>query len=656
MPQSGKSAAGSPQTYPYSLHPGFSVGHESLACQIQAEVQKQLAHITNQMLGQLQAQLEGGVQEIVSKISLVETKCNEFQERSAEHMQMLEDRITNVGKETSENISTSQHLYWQNEIAPWFEEKLEKIREDLGSQIQEIRDGKTNKQPAPNDQQQKPNKTVVSASAKQTSPKPQPSVKNSGEPSPALSGPERKRAKTGNEKPICPSPHKQDLQDTKFIGGFFAHLAMKRLFKLVTKYGTVLSLRRYGRGWAVATMQTADQAKAALQLNGHWGTAKRIGVKVSLWEPRRPLRPDEGEEFMGSDCQRRMKSATTADGNVKSATEGKPAAQNKPGQQGENFRKLPESNVQLNTPSARPGKRLVRDSPHQAHAEDSHTMQTDSSDITASAGDEAHTGEQPESNGAKGRGGASPPDQRRKKQNSKAKAGGGSGSRNNSSGQGRSSPPPNSHENPFTEQEIRAKFYFRQDGGVWIPGASYLDQKLRGETPPRQVKNVPGDGHCQSRALVATGQTKYSDFQALKEDARNYLEANTSLVHQHLLEQHLIQPGDDGWKGRLLNHLQASSGPQAFGDEISIGLYAMLLQTEIQVLDAFDGSLCQKAKPLSADSAQDGHGGMNIPVAVGYRRHKMHRMYDKNFKPTRSFADGHYWAILPLQGNGGRSG
>ena len=92
MPQLGTSAAaGSPQTYPYSLHPGFSVGHESLACQIQAEVQKQLAHITNQMLGQLQAQLEGGVQEIVSKISLVETKCNEFQERSAEHMQMLED-------------------------------------------------------------------------------------------------------------------------------------------------------------------------------------------------------------------------------------------------------------------------------------------------------------------------------------------------------------------------------------------------------------------------------------------------------------------------------------------------------------------------------------------------------------------------------------
>ena len=67
-------------------------------------------------------------------------KCDEFQESSAVQTQLLEDRISNQYRATQENISTTQHLFWHEEISPKLQNDLQEFSNEIKEQIQELRD------------------------------------------------------------------------------------------------------------------------------------------------------------------------------------------------------------------------------------------------------------------------------------------------------------------------------------------------------------------------------------------------------------------------------------------------------------------------------------------------------------------------------------
>jgi hypothetical protein len=614
---------------------------------------------------QINSRLHEFSHDMFARMESVGKKCDEFQESSAIQTQLLEDRISNLFRATQENISTTQHLFWHEEISPKLQNDLQEFSNEIKAQIQELRDGRTFERPVQNNQQQQqPKRANEQGPANQLSPKQQSSLNKSAEPSPVELGHKRKRTKIGREEPVESNPQapSQDQQKV-WLGGFFATLALKRLFKLLSKYGTVESLRRYGRGWAIAIMKTADEAKAALKLNGHWGTAKRTGIEVSIWKPWRKIHPHEGEEFIGSDSHKRMQKAA-ANSNAAAARQGDPSDNDKTSQGGSIFRRKEASKPQNNTPKAQLGKRRGRTEDSTPGSQAKECMQTDSPQKPTVTEEHQLTpsDERPalDNCNAGGLGGASPTNQRRTRSGSaKTKVGDhhtaadGSSARENGDGQGAAFLPVGTNAALLTAQEVQEKYYFNEGAQIWIPGAKYLDQKLNGEHPPRQVKNVEGDGNCQSRAIVATGQTQYSNYRSLKQAALHYLEGNVPIVRQHLGDQNLINTDDDEWTRRLTAHLQSHGGGLAYGDEISIGLYAMLLATEIQVYDAYNGSIYQTAKPLATNQMSQGR---SIPVAVGYRKHRVHYIYDSSFQPTRDRADGHYWAIIPKQGNGLRSG
>ena len=656
-------ATGSPPWPNIILPPEYPTGNaDSFTRQIVATIQAMFESFSYQLTQRINSRLHEFSHEMSAGMASVGKKCDEFQESSAVQTQLLEDRISNQYRATQENISTTQHLFWHEEISPKLQNDLQEFSNEIKAQIQELRDGRTFERPAQNNQQQQqPKRANEQGPADQPSPKQQSSLNKSAEPSPVELGHKRKRTRIGREEPVQSNSPPQDQQKV-WLGGFFASLALKRLFKLLSKFGTVESLRRYSRGWAIAIMKTADEAKAALKLNGHWGTDKRKGIKVSIYKPWKKILPHEGEEFIGSDSHKRMQKAAAMDSNTAAANQGDPSADDKTSQGGPIFRRKEASKPQNNTPKAQLGKRRGRDEDSTPGSHAKECMQTDSPQ-KPTVTEEDHltlSAEQPGLDNCNGRGGASPTNQRRKRSGSaKAKvddhhtAAGGSSAREIDDGQGAAPLPDGTNAALLTEQEVLDKYYFNGGAGIWIPGAEYLDQKLNGEHPPRQVKNVEGDGNCQSRAIVATGQTKYSNYRSLKQAALHYLERNKSIVRQHLAGQNLINTDDEGWTRRLTTHLKSHGGGLAYGDEISIGLYAILLATEIQVYDAFDGNIYQVAKPLAANQMSQ---GQSVPVAVGYRKHGVHFIYDSSFQPTRDRADGHYWAIIPKQGNGLRSG
>ena len=471
-------------------------------------------------------------------------------------------------------------------------------------------------------------------------------------------------------------PKPQDPQQNMIcIKGFFASLHSKRLFKLLTNYGTVLSLRRCGRGWAVATMESAKEAKEALQLHGHWGTAQRPGITVEWYKPNRNQAklPPEGEEFIGSASHQRMQVGAgpkkPPEETVKDETKRQedinsievqpngntPCAGSKsspPGQRSSTRPKLGKRKQRENTISP----------PVPSTAKASLKIELFESKLTSGESPPQHSQHKGINDKCKGFGGATNAGQQAQRIPSKARGDTTQSASTERTGQEQQAAQggesratvqnPQSGITPtLTEQQVRAIYSFDSASQLWIPKAKVLDQWAQGQNPPRQVRDVMGDGNCQSRAIVATGQTNYANFRLLKAAAKEHLRTNSAPVRRHLVAQNLIQPNDKRWRAQLNEHLDASSGHLAYGTEVSLGLYSILLQTEIRVYDAQSGEISQVSCPIPARQAPQ-----NKPLELGYRRHQHHHIYDSNFQPTPTRAEGHYWAIIPFQGNGMGSG
>ena len=106
------------------------------------------------------------------------------------------------------------------------------------------------------------------------------------------------------EAPVRPPPLlskavTQASHNKLWVGGFFAHMQLRRLHNEFSKYGDIGSLIRGGKGWAVITCVSADAAAQAQRaMHGRWAKpGRRPGIKVTPWTS---ARLPAGEDYIQS--------------------------------------------------------------------------------------------------------------------------------------------------------------------------------------------------------------------------------------------------------------------------------------------------------------------------------------------------------------------
>ena len=100
-------------------------------------------------------------------------------------------------------------------------------------------------------------------------------------------------------KAVTHSTNARTAHNKIWVGGFFAHMTTQRLYGEFAKIGEIASLIRAGKGWAVITYVSADDAASAQTLmHGKWAKPdRRPGIKVTPWtSPRLP----QGDNYVGS--------------------------------------------------------------------------------------------------------------------------------------------------------------------------------------------------------------------------------------------------------------------------------------------------------------------------------------------------------------------
>ena len=100
-------------------------------------------------------------------------------------------------------------------------------------------------------------------------------------------------------KAVTHSTNARTAHNKIWVGGFFAHMTTQRLHEEFSKMGEIASLIRAGKGWAVITYVSADDAaRAQTLMHGKWAKPdRRPGIKVTPWTS---IRLPQGDNYVGS--------------------------------------------------------------------------------------------------------------------------------------------------------------------------------------------------------------------------------------------------------------------------------------------------------------------------------------------------------------------
>jgi len=207
-----------------------------------------------------------------------------------------------------------------------------------------------------------------------------------------------------------------------------------------------------------------------------------------------------------------------------------------------------------------------------------------------------------------------------------------------------SRPPPLS---ATQKRDIQRKYDFIQ--GIWRPGSKPLQQLLHTGGSATEVRNVPGDGNCQPAALIATGLTRYHTLPELKAAALQLLDAEPDRVRAALLANNVLH-AITTWQEHLRTHLTTNGSE---GDEVSLVIYALTVQRDIETLHAQDTSRLRLTLAETVINLADQRPS---PIQIVLRPAGL-PIYDANFRCIGR-SEGHYSAIGPIRppGNAQRSG
>jgi len=203
---------------------------------------------------------------------------------------------------------------------------------------------------------------------------------------------------------------------------------------------------------------------------------------------------------------------------------------------------------------------------------------------------------------------------------------------------------------PLTSSQMSAlRSKYDLIDGIWRPGTKPLAQHLRATNSGTEIRDVPGDGNCQPAAIIATGQTQYSTLQELKAAALHSLDNHPDQVRACLQANNVIDAVRD-WAAHLRAHLTTHGNE---GDEISLALYAMTIQRDIETLNSQDTTRLRLSRAAPIIDLAD---APEAPLQLALRPAGL-PIYDHTFRLI-GICGGHYSAIGPLRppGNGQGSG
>ena len=521
--------------------------------------------------------------------------------------------------------------------------------------------------------------------------------------------PDEEPAQTPQPRPAQPAPQPRQSNSnpaatstTVYVSRFFASCSDKRLFKILSEYGEVVSMIRIeGRGFLFAQYRTAEQATAALQINGLWAKANRPGIVATLCDDSKRPRSPHRAEFVGSDAHQRMAgpnpaprrlsitinstrgarvvhehspaltetersrrpaAAQPAAAPKRNNTNNKPEARPRPERQAAHFFAQTQSSgndvpavdnaAVRRQAAAEPGAAAARnEEPNAAdprHAQAERALQKPATGGERRQGAEAPSGRE-DSDGRQQTQPSQPTfEDRPASHNSDAsidEAGNGSATaRRRAFGGGAEGGNPSTDGQAGDRQKIQDEYEF--NGTHWMPSTKKLDIKLQAMHPPRKCQNVRGDGNCLWLAVIKAGKLKYATHNPLKRDVLKFAQANKKQIQQALQERYMLT-GDtldaDNWWPKLEHELTTDG---AYADETSILIMAFFLQIDLRIFDIDDNATPQTIEGQRPWSAQSGRRPI---IEVAYRRHLQLPMFDADFKEVAKVS-GHYWAIIK-QGN-----
>jgi hypothetical protein len=191
-------------------------------------------------------------------------------------------------------------------------------------------------------------------------------------------------------------------------------------------------------------------------------------------------------------------------------------------------------------------------------------------------------------------------------------------------------------------QRILPDYYQGKDGYFW-PSYRRLARAIRAIRPSQEIFIVDGDGNCLSRAIVASGLTRYKTYTALKRAAFDYVCADELSVLSTLKD--IV--GIDSLEG-IYKHLQTDGHE---GGEEHIAMFALFLGKQIKVWDAFTAEEIQTfCPPGCADHI------LEDPIQLSYRPSGVPIYNSARSRVTDT--SGHYDAVRtvpPVSQPGNRS-
>ena len=220
-------------------------------------------------------------------------------------------------------------------------------------------------------------------------------------------------------------------------------------------------------------------------------------------------------------------------------------------------------------------------------------------------------------------------------------------------------PPRAAPPSPETVHRIRDT-YDRRQNGSWVLGGKIVDRLAAAEN--LMTQSVPGDGMCQPRAIVrdlhSMGNNNYRDYRALKAGAAAFLKSLSPSDRKSLeikIEVDLAEGNpdrgfifslSDSWMEDASKHFEGV----AWGDEITLRVYAAMLKVNFQLWDAEDGHKHPLIKGMISASSRATRRNTQAIINLWYRRDKSAPIYNHKFEKI-GVSDGHYNAMVQT-GNG----
>ena len=202
-------------------------------------------------------------------------------------------------------------------------------------------------------------------------------------------------------------------------------------------------------------------------------------------------------------------------------------------------------------------------------------------------------------------------------------------------------------QNLSQQEKARIQREYTFNGTHYKLGTNKLDDQLRSSLPSKKCVEVDGFGNCAWLAIAISAGLPVGNFKAVKQRVLQFMTQHRKDIQDNL--RGFLTDTDDDWFLAAQENLKTDGCPIT---DILMKILAQTLHANIEILDI------ETLQPVIVHGHRSWMGQTRETAlqtfSVGYRRDKVLPIYDSNFKLI-GMAEGHYWGIQNVQGNGMQS-